>query len=162
MHGVWKTHEESLTESGNVHGLASMFISMADHGGTHIDAPRHFGKTGLPINEYPLENCIVPGICIDLRHIAPRAEIAPSDLEAAVKKAGIPVPKGGTVLLCTGHHERTFPRKEYATDNSGVNVAATEWLARQGGVHFRCDSMRPGPEGKGNLLVPKAGFAPVI
>ena len=115
MHGVWKTHEESFAESGNVHGLASMFISMVDHAGTHIDAPRHFGKSGISIDQYPLEKCIVPGICIDLRHIAPRAEITPADLETAVKKAGVPVPKGGTVLLCTGHHERTFPRKEYST-----------------------------------------------
>jgi kynurenine formamidase len=158
IHGIWKTHEESFADSGNVYGLSSMFISMADHGGTHIDAPRHFGKTGQPINEYPLENCIVPGICIDLRHIAPRAEITPSDLEAAVEKAGVGVPKRGTVLLCTGHHERTFPRKEYATDNSGVNVAATEWLASRGVVHFGIDSMRPGPEGKVNLLVHKACF----
>ena len=149
MHGVWKTHEESFAESGNVHGLASMFISMVDHAGTHIDAPRHFGKSGISIDQYPLEKCIVPGICIDLRHIAPRAEITPADLETAVKKAGVPVPKGGTVLLCTGHHERTFPRKEYSTDNSGVNVAATEWLAKQGVVHFGIDSMRPGPEGDG-------------
>src|SRR6195952_2127424 len=133
-----------------------MFLSMADHGGTHIDAPRHFDKRGQPINEYPLEKCIVPGICIDLRHIAARAEIAPSDLQAAVKKAGVPVPKGGTVLLCTGHHERTFPRKEYATDNSGVNVAATEWLAGQGVIHFGIDSMRPGPAGGGNALGQKA------
>ena len=133
-----------------------MFISMPDHGGTHIDAPRHFGPSGIPINEYPLEKCIVPGICIDLTHIAPRAEITPGDLEAAVTKAGLTVPKGGTVLLCTGHHARTFPRKEYSTDNSGVNVAATEWLARQGVVHFGIDSMRPGPEGEVNLLVHKA------
>ena len=83
MYGVWKTHEESFAESGNVHGLASMFISMVDHAGTHIDAPRHFGKSGISIDEYPLEKCIVPGICIDLRHIAPRAEITPADLEAA-------------------------------------------------------------------------------
>ena len=109
IHGVWKTHEEAFAESGNVQGNSVMFFSMPDHGGTHIDAPRHFGKDGTPINEYPLENCIVPGICIDLRHIAPRAEITPADLEAAVKKAGVPVPKKGTVLLCTGHHERTFP-----------------------------------------------------
>ena len=148
IHGVWKNHEDSLAETGNVHGLSSMFISMPDHAGTHIDAPRHFNKTGQPMNEYPLENCIVPGICVDLRHIAPRAEIAPADLEAAVTKAGAPVPKGGTVLLCTGHHERTFPRKEYSTDNSGVNVAATEWLAAQGVVHFGIDSMRPGPDGR--------------
>ena len=66
------------------------------------------------------------------------------------------MPKGGTVLLCTGHHQRTFPRKEYATENSGVNVPATEWLAKQGVVHFGIDSMRPGPEGKVNALVHKA------
>src|SRR5260370_31929086 len=116
------------------------------------DAPRHFGPNGTPINEYPLENCYVKGICIDLRHIAPRAEITPADLEAAVTKAGVPIPKRGTVLLCTGHHARTFPTRAYATDNSGVNVAATEWLARQGIVHFGIDSMRPGPEGKLNPL----------
>jgi kynurenine formamidase len=156
IHGMWKSHEDSLADSGGVYGLASMFLSMADHGGTHIDAPLHFGKTGKSIDQYPLENCIVPGICLDLRHIAARAEITTADLEAAVTKAGVPVPKGGTVLLCTGHHERTFPRKEYATDNSGVNVAATEWLAHQGVVHFGIDSMRPGPEGKVNLLVHKA------
>ena len=156
IHGVWKTHEESFADTGNVYGLSSMFISMADHGGTHIDAPKHFGKTGQPINEYPLENCIVPGICVDLRHIAPRAEISSSELEAAVSEAGVPVPKGGTVLLCTGHHERTFPKPAYSTDNSGVNVAATEWLAQQGIVHFGIDSMRPGPEGKINSLVHKA------
>ena len=46
----------------------------------------------------------MPGICLDLTHIAPRAEITPADLEAAVAKAGHAVPKGGSVLLCTGHH----------------------------------------------------------
>jgi len=156
IHGIWKTHDEARAESGGVHGNSVMFFSMPDHGGTHIDAPRHFGKSGTPINEYPLENCIVQGICVDLRHITPRAEITPHDLEAAVKKAGVPVPKKGTVLLCTGHHERTFPTPAYATDNPGVNVAATEWLAKQGIVHFGIDSMRPGPEGKVNTLVHKA------
>ncbi len=96
-----------------------MYFSMPDHGGTHIDAPRHFGPNATPIDEYPLENCIVQGICIDLRHIAPRAEITPADLEAAVAKAGVPIPKKGTVLLCTGHHARTFPTAAYATDNPG-------------------------------------------
>ena len=109
IHGIWKTHEEAKAESGGVHGNSVMHFSMPDHGGTHIDAPRHFGMSGVPIDEYPLENCIVPGISIDLRHIAPKAEITPADLEAAVKKAGAPVPNKGTVLLCTGHHERTFP-----------------------------------------------------
>ena len=46
IHGVWKTHEEAFAESGNVHGNSVMYFSMPDHGGTHIDAPRHFGKEG--------------------------------------------------------------------------------------------------------------------
>jgi len=66
------------------------------------------------------------------------------------------VPQRGTILLCTGHHARTYPRAAYATDNPGVNVAATEWLAKQGIVHFGIDSMRPGPEGDVNALVHKA------
>src|SRR5712675_2233557 len=53
IHGVWKTHEEAFAESGNVQGNSVMYFSMPDHGGTHIDAPRHFGKTGISIDEYP-------------------------------------------------------------------------------------------------------------
>ncbi len=155
IHGVWKTHEESFKDSGNVHGNSVMYFSMPDHGGTHIDAPRHFGMSGTPIDEYPLENCIVPGICLDLRHIAPKGEIGPADLDEALKKTGLQVPKGGTVLLCTGHHERTFPKPAYSTDNSGVNVAATRWFAEMGAVHFGIDSMRPGPDGNVNSLVHK-------
>jgi kynurenine formamidase len=66
IHGMWKTHEESFADGGNVHGLASMYFAMPDHGGTHIDAPLHFDKRGEGIDQYPLEKCIVPGICIDL------------------------------------------------------------------------------------------------
>ena len=157
IHGVWKTHAEAFADSGNVHGNSVMFFSMPDHGGTHIDAPRHFGPSGTPINEYPLENCIVPGICLDLRHIEPRAEIGAGGPRGGGEEGGRGDPEGsGTVLLCTGHHARTYPTPAYATDNPGVNVAATEWLARQGIVHFGIDSMRPGPEGDVNALVHKA------
>ncbi len=156
IHGIWTTHEQSFNETGKVWGVSVMHFSMPDHGGTHIDAPRHFGPSGIPINEYPLDKCYVKGICIDLRHKAPRSEITPEDLEKAVALAGVPVPKGGTVLLCTGHHERTYPTAAYSTENPGVNFEATEWLARQGLVHFGIDSMRPGPIGPVNNLVHKA------
>src|SRR5947208_10001744 len=122
IHGVWKTHEEAFADSGNVQGNSVMYFSMPDHGGTHIDAPRHFGKSGTPIDEYPLENCIVPGICIDLRHIAPRTEITPADLEAAVRKPGLAIPKNGTVLPCTDHQARSSPTVNDATTNQGVKL----------------------------------------
>jgi kynurenine formamidase len=52
IHGVWKTHAEAFADSGNVHGNSVMYFSMPDHGGTHIDAPRHFGPDGTPIDKY--------------------------------------------------------------------------------------------------------------
>src|ERR1700720_2971640 len=60
IHGVWTTHEESFAASGNVHGLSSMYISMPDHAGTHIDAFRHFNKGGQPIRRQPWQNAAIP------------------------------------------------------------------------------------------------------
>ena len=154
--GTWKTHEEAFADSGGVWGNKVMYFSMPDHGSTHLDAPRHFHPDGVSIGEFPLEKCIVTGLCLDLRHIPPRAEISSFDLRGAVEKAGAPIPKGGTVLLCTGHHARTFPTPAYSTDNPGVNPEFTGWLAGQGVVSFGIDSMRPGPEGDTNALVHKA------
>ncbi len=158
--GTWKRREEAKVDSGGIWGMEVMHFAMADHGGTHVDAPRHFDPTpgAMGIDAYPLEKCYVMGLCLDLQHKAPREEITPADLEAAVEKAGAPVPRDGTVLICTGHHARTFPTPAYSSDNPGVNVEATEWLAAQGVVHFGIDSMRPGPEGPVNTLVHKACY----
>ena len=68
IHGIWKTHEEAFAESGNVQGNCVMFFSMPDHGGTHIDAPRHFGKSGIPI-EIPTTDCQRSRIC---RYASPK------------------------------------------------------------------------------------------
>ena len=156
--GTWVTHEERREMSGGASGSTSMYFSMSDHGTTHLDAPRHFDESpgALGIDEFPLEKCYVIGICLDFRHISPRAEIGVSEMEAAVQEAGVSVPRGGTVLLCTGHHARTYPGPTYYTDNPGVNRAATEWLARAGAVTFGIDSMRPGPEGSVNSDVHRA------
>ncbi len=86
--GTWKTHEEAFADSGGVWGNKVMYFSMPDHGSTHLDAPRHFHPDGMSIGEFPLEKCIVTGLCLDLRHIPPRAEISSSDLRGAVEKAG--------------------------------------------------------------------------
>ncbi|MCY4385271.1 MAG: cyclase family protein [Nitrospinae bacterium] len=156
--GTWVTHEERREMSGGASGSTSMYFSMSDHGTTHLDAPRHFDESpgAFGIDEFPLEKCYVMGICLDFRHIPPKAEIGVSEMEAAAQEAGVPVPRGGTVLLCTGHHARTYPGPAYYTDNPGVNRAATEWLARAGAVTFGIDSMRPGPEGSVNSDVHRA------
>ena len=78
IHGIWKTHEEAFVESGNVQGNSVMFFSMPDHGGTHIDAPRHFGKTGQPIN-------------YDLGFVGDPDRVNPSILSTIIHSDAIPV-----------------------------------------------------------------------
>jgi len=41
------------------HGVNAQYIRTSNHMGTHLDAPRHFHQDAQPMNEYPLENCIV-------------------------------------------------------------------------------------------------------
>ena len=145
--GTWVTHEERREMSGGASGSTSMYFSMSDHGTTHLDAPRHFDESpgALGIDEFPLEKCYVMGICLDFRHISPRAEIGVSEMERPrIQEAGVSVSSCGTVLLCTGHHARTYPFHLTTTDNPGVNRAPREWLARAGAVTFGIDSMPSG------------------
>lgn len=154
--GTWITHEEALARPGRIQGNEVKYLILSDHATTHIDAPRHFNPQGPSIDKYPLENCYVMGICLDFRHVPDKAEITPDDLEKAVAVAGVEVPVGGTVLLCTGFHARAHGTPAYITDNPGVNVEATRWIAAKGAVHFGIDSYRPGPgHGHVNDLVHK-------
>lgn len=143
--GTWITYEEALARPGRVQGNEVRYMILSDHAATHIDAPRHFNPQGPSIDEYPLECCYVTGLCLDLRHIPDKGEITVDDLEKAVAAAGAPVPPDGTVLLCTGFHARARRTPAYFTDNPGVTVEATRWIAAQGAVHFGIDSFRPGP-----------------
>ena len=137
IHGVWKTHEEAFAESGNVQGNSVMYFSMPDHGGTHIDAPRHFGKERHADRRVSARELHRAGhLHRPPAHRAARGDHAGGSGGGGAK-SGLAIPKNGTVLLCTGHHARTFPTAAYSTDNPGVNVAATEWLARPGHRAFR-------------------------
>src|SRR5687767_7756399 len=41
-------------------------ISMAEHGGTHMDAPIHFAEGKRTSDQVPLANCIGPGAVVDV------------------------------------------------------------------------------------------------
>ena len=38
----------------------------AEHGGTHLDAPRHFSEAGQTVDQVPLKRLIGPAVCIDI------------------------------------------------------------------------------------------------
>ena len=130
---------------------------MPDHGGTHIDAPRHFGMTRHADQR----------VSARVLHRAGHLH-RPAPHRAAGRDHACRSGSGGEEGRRAGAEERhraALHRPSRAHVSAarnirptipGVNVAATEWLAKQGVVHFGIDSMRPGPEGMVNTLVHKA------
>ena len=55
---------EGLT-SGN-YFYSSYSISTPEHGGTHLDAPKHFSQKGWSVDQVPLQSLIGNGVVIDV------------------------------------------------------------------------------------------------
>jgi kynurenine formamidase len=90
---------------------------MAEHGGTHIDAPFHFYEDGWTVDRIPPHNLIdVAATVIDVSG-AVNSAIVPGHFELEVshvidheKRTGKVVPFGGIVLVHTGW-SRYWPDK---------------------------------------------------
>lgn len=109
---------------------------MGVHSTTHIDAPWHYGPTsgGEPaqtIDEIPLENCLAPGLVLDMTHKADDDPITADDMSAALERAGGKLDPGTIVLIRTGR-DKLIGTKEYWKTGTGMSVAATEWLLDRG------------------------------
>jgi kynurenine formamidase len=117
-------------------------ISMAEHGGTHMDAPIHFAARRLTSEQVPLSNCVGPACVIDVRQqCAADADYAmtAADIDAWESKHGR-VPRGAIVIMHSGWGARWPDRKRYLgtdvpldVDNlhfPGFSREAAELLAR--------------------------------
>ena len=100
----------------------------AEHGGTHIDAPIHFAKNALTVDQIPLNKLIGTAIKIN---VIPRALentdylIGIDDLLEWEKKEGMQIPDGSIVLLETGY-SKFYPdaEKYLGTKNRGADAIA--------------------------------------
>ncbi|RTL97369.1 cyclase family protein [Ancylobacter aquaticus] len=125
------SHESSkslgLGVPGDAMTFQTNFIAMLDHVGTHVDAFRHVSPNGASVDEMPLEIFMGKAVCFDLRHIPDLGEITAADMDSAEKKCGVKV-DGHIVLICTGFHERNYPRIDSVWKNPLLTVEATRWL----------------------------------
>ena len=53
-----------ITDKGYYY-VANRF-ECAEHGGTHIDSPRHFNEHGQTLDQVPVERLIGPAVCVDV------------------------------------------------------------------------------------------------
>jgi kynurenine formamidase len=91
-----------------------------EHGGTHLDAPIHFSKSGTTADQIPVRRLIAPAAVIDVRAKAaanPDYRLSLDDVRAWEKRHGAIAP-GTIVLLETGWSSRWPDKKAYLGDDT--------------------------------------------
>lgn len=114
---------EGRTEGG--YWYAANGFRSAEHGGTHLDAPYHFSKSGRTADLVPLDRLLGEAAVVDVEK-ACRADrdhaITPEDL-AAHEMAHGEIPQGSIVLLRTGFGAAWPDRVRYlGTDARGPDA----------------------------------------
>src|SRR5687768_5712646 len=95
-------------------------FSAPEHGGTHLDAPIHFGEGHHTVDRIPLEKLIAPAVVIDVTAKTRGDDDyrLTSDDVAAFERTNGRIPAGSIVLLRTGWSSRWPDRKAYLGDDT--------------------------------------------
>jgi kynurenine formamidase len=110
---------------------------LAEHSGTHLDAPAHFSAGGRTVADIPLEELVMPAVVIDISARSasdPDTTVTVADLrdfEAAMGR----IPQGGAVLVYSGWEARIGDEARFRNLGAdgrmhypGWGPEATEWL----------------------------------
>jgi len=153
--GVWNDHSEVKVAGAVRFTSMSLHLTLGDHAGTHVDAPRHFNSDPAApgIDAVPLENYYTEALCLDLSHVALKSQISAAELSEAERKSGAAIKPGDTVLLHMNFHARTWGTPAYLHDFPGLSEEAAHWLADKGIVAFGVEAISPGTEGANNFRV---------
>jgi len=91
-----------------------------EHGGTHLDAPIHFGEGRWPVDQVPLDRLVRPAIVIDVAAAADADadhRLSVDELRTWEARHGR-IPEGAMVLLRTGWSARWPDKKRYLGDDT--------------------------------------------
>lgn len=83
-------------------------FTMAEHTGTHLDAPSHFVAGQIPVDKLPLQQLFAPAVVIDVRAKASENAdvlLQPTDITAWEQTHGR-VPQNAVVMMYSGWDER--------------------------------------------------------
>src|SRR6266851_1982326 len=91
-----------------------------EHGGTHLDAPIHFGEGRWPVDQVPVDRLVRPAIVIDVAAAADADadhRLSVDELRTWEARHGR-IPEGAMVLLRTGWSARWPDKKRYLGDDT--------------------------------------------
>lgn len=122
---VREATDDGFTEKGYYYYAGTFRLS--EHGGTHIDAPIHFGEGQLTLDQLPLEQLMGPAIVVDVSEKAGGNrdyEVSVEDFEAWEATHGV-IEDGTIILLQTGNGQYWPDRERYmGTAERGADAVA--------------------------------------
>jgi kynurenine formamidase len=127
-------------------------LALAEHSGTHLDAPIHFGAGGLDVAALPLHLLVRPAAVLDVRdRCAGNAAytVSSADMEELEARDG-EIASGSAVLVCTGWDAFVADARRYSGTGSpptfpGLGVDAAETIVTRGAVGVGIDTLGVDP-----------------
>jgi kynurenine formamidase len=121
-------------------GVSSIAFAMPEHFGTHIDAPCHFEKGQVTLDQIADEDLFAAGVVIDITTAAesdPDYRLTVSDIATWEKEHG-PIPRRAIVLLKTGWNRFWDSNARYRNQDvmgkmhfPGFSAEAARWLIKE-------------------------------
>ncbi len=144
---IWThaSHEEVGRQLGTGFSYETRGIMLCDHGPTHIDSVSHLctDPDAPPVDKIPLEYCLTSAICLDVSDVPRKTQFGRPKIEAELKRWGLDIRQGDTILFYTAHYDRYYGKPEYMTDYPGLDREGTEFIIDQGCINFGVDSSSP-------------------
>jgi len=130
----------SHTTSARDDGYSTGSFQTPEHFGTHVDAPIHFVKGALPVDQIPAKRLVLPAVVIDLRADADKnsdCELTVPIIQKWESQHG-KIPSRVAVLLLTGWSQHWDSEKEYRNPDStqqmhfpGYSADAAKYLIEE-------------------------------
>ncbi|AFS81721.1 cyclase family protein [Candidatus Nitrosopumilus koreensis AR1] len=114
----------NIKEDG--YNLELLFLS--SHTGTHLDAPFHFVKNGIKIDQIPLDRLMRQAILVKLKK-SKNSPITKSEILQFEKKNGN-IPNNSSVFFFTGW-QKNLKNNNYFTENPGLALSAAKYLVQK-------------------------------
>ena len=114
----------NLKEDG--YNLELLFLS--SHTGTHLDAPFHFVKNGIKIDQIPLGRLMGKAILIKIKK-SKNSPITKSDILQFEKKNGS-IPDKSSIFFFTDW-QKNLKKNNYFTENPGLELSSAKYLSQK-------------------------------
>ncbi len=145
---TWPGHSEielnRFSDMGNDAVMNLSSIKMSLHTGTHMDAPLHFVKDGIPIDMIPPQAVIGPAKVVEIMH---KEKITAEEIE------NMGLQKGDRVLFKTVNSNRDWINEPFFDDYVYVSTPAGKKLAEIGVLTIGVDYLSVGGYKKNGIEV---------